>query len=80
MEFRDGGQLSVKADCNACSGSYLLPGGDALQIGRMAGTQAFCGAGSHDAAFLARLTSTRAHGVEHEVLSLYSDGVLRLTR
>ncbi len=81
VEFRDAGQLSVRADCNVCSGSYVMSGGDSLQIGRnMACTQAYCGAASNDAAFLAILTNARAHGVEDETLSIYSDGVLRLTR
>jgi heat shock protein HslJ len=80
VEFRDGGLLAVKADCNACSGSWVSSGGDSLSIGGLACTRAFCGAASQDTAFLALLTTTRAHGVENETLSLYSDGVLRLTR
>ncbi len=38
VAFRDAGQLAVKADCNVCGGSYLMGGGDSLQIGGLACT------------------------------------------
>lgn len=81
VEFKTGGQLAVKADCNACGGSYLLPGGDALQIGTLACTLAACSDPTRDAAFLSILTSARTHGVDGSVLTIQaSNGVLRLAR
>ena len=80
VEFRDRGQLAVKADCNTCSGSYTLNGAS-LQIGPLACTRAFCGAASNDTAFLDILTNARTYGVLGAELTIDSSkGVARFLR
>ena len=80
VEFREAGQLFVKADCNLCSGPYTLSG-DSLQIGALACTRAFCGAASSDTAFLDILTNARTHAVRGIELSIDSPkGVARFLR
>ncbi len=80
VEFRDGGQLAVKADCNSCSGSYSISG-ESLKIGAMACTLAFCGSASFDSAFLAVLTNASTFGVKGNELTINSSkGVAVLSR
>ena len=81
VEFRDDGQLLVKADCNSCRGSYQITG-DSLQVASpMACTQASCGAASVDQQYLAILTSAASFGVENGVLTIRSpQGTLRYMR
>ena len=80
VEFRDGGQLAVKADCNSCSGTYAISG-ESLKIGAMACTAAFCGSASFDTAFLAVLTNANTFGVKGNDLTINSSkGVARLNR
>ena len=52
--FQPGGMVSVQADCNRGSGSYLLNGG-ALSFGPIAMTRAMCPPGSMDTEFLKSL-------------------------
>jgi heat shock protein HslJ len=42
IRFEPGGQVSVRADCNSCFGSYETDG-NALSIDALACTEAFCG-------------------------------------
>jgi len=80
VEFKDAGVLAVKADCNACGGSYTISG-EALQIGPLACTRAFCGSASYDTAFLGVLSDARSLGVRGIELSIDSPkGTLRLVR
>lgn len=80
VEFRDGGVLSAKADCNACSGAYSIVG-EMLRIGPMACTRAFCGSTSHDEAFLDILGSASRMGVRGVELSIESPkGLARFNR
>jgi heat shock protein HslJ len=51
LRFGEDGRVSVRADCNSCSGSYELNGAS-LRIGMLACTRAFCGAESLDTEFL----------------------------
>ena len=50
IEFLDGSRVSVRADCNVCSGTYALSG-DTLAFGPLACTRAFCGTESLDTIF-----------------------------
>ena len=78
VEFKDGGQLAVKADCNSCSGTYKISG-DSLTVGAMACTQAFCGSASFDTAFLAVLTNATTFAVTNSELTINSPkGVAKL--
>jgi heat shock protein HslJ len=80
VEFRDSGALSVKADCNSCSGTYTISG-ESLTIGALACTRAFCGTASLDTAFLAVLTSATRFGVTGPELKIFSSkGTARLNR
>ena len=80
VEFKDGGGLAVKADCNVCSGAYSVSG-EALQIGPLACTRAFCGSASSDTVFLDVLSNARSLGVRGIELSIDSTrGTLRLVR
>jgi heat shock protein HslJ len=80
VEFKDAGALAVKADCNTCGGSYTISG-EALQVGPLACTRAFCGPTSSDAAFLDVLSNARSIGVRGIELSIDSaKGTLRLAR
>jgi heat shock protein HslJ len=78
VEFKDSGQLAVKADCNSCSGSYSISG-DSLTVGALACTQAFCGSASFDTAFLAVLTNATTFAVTNSELTINSTkGVAKL--
>ena len=80
VEFRDGGALAVKADCNTCSGTYSIAG-SSLTIGTLACTRAFCGAASLDTAFLAVVTNATSFGVLGVDLTIDSPkGSARLNR
>lgn len=80
LDFQDSGRLAVKADCNVCSGTHSISG-DALQIGPLACTRAFCGATSADVLFLDLLSTARTMGVRGIELSIDSPkGTLRLSR
>ena len=80
LEFADASRLSVKADCNTCSGTYSLSGAS-LSVGALACTKAFCGAASRDTAFLEVLSNATSIGVRGIELSIDSSrGTLRLTR
>jgi heat shock protein HslJ len=80
VEFKDADQLSVRADCNSCSGSYQISG-DSLHVGLMACTQVYCGPASLDSQYLAILGSATSFGVEDGVLTIHSpQGTLRYTR
>jgi len=52
--FAEDGRVTVRADCNRCSGQFELTG-SALRLGRLACTKAFCGPNSPDAQFLSAL-------------------------
>ena len=56
LEFQPGGMVTVRADCNRGSGSYLLNGG-ALTFGPIAMTRAMCPPGSKDTEFLRGLAA-----------------------
>lgn len=71
MQFGDNGRLSVRADCNSCSGAYTMNGTE-FTVGAMACTRAYCGSESLDTEFLS------AFGAPASIVS--ADGALFLTR
>ena len=54
LRLGNDGRLSVRADCNQCTGTYSLEG-DTLRVGNMACTLVGCPAGSLDGAYAAAL-------------------------
>ena len=60
LEFQPGGRVSVRADCNRGSGSYLL-NGSSLSFGPLALTRAMCAPGSRDVEFLRGLAAVSGH-------------------
>lgn len=79
-EFKDGGLLAVKADCNSCSGTYTISG-ESMKISLAACTAAFCGSASFDTAFLAVLNNANTFGVLDSELTINSiQGLARLKR
>jgi heat shock protein HslJ len=81
LDFRPGGMVSVRADCNRGSASYLLNGG-ALSFGPIALTKMMCAQGSRDAEFLKGLAAVSAQSLTGNdlVLALQGDsGSMRFT-
>lgn len=72
IEFRDETRLSVRADCNTCSGSYALSG-RSISIGALACTRAFCGETSLDAVFVQGLSEAKTAALEEQLLAIGSD-------
>jgi heat shock protein HslJ len=56
IEFLEDSRVSVRADCNVCSGTYALSG-DTLSLGPLACTRAFCGTESLDTPYTQALSS-----------------------
>jgi heat shock protein HslJ len=80
VEFKDGGQVAIKADCNSCSGTYSISG-ESMKITASACTTAFCGSASFDTAFLAVLNNANTFGVVDSELTINSlQGIARLRR
>ena len=80
VEFKDGGLLAIKADCNSCSGTYSISG-QSMKITASACTAAFCGSASFDTAFLAVLNNANTFEASGNDLTINSpQGVARLKR
>jgi heat shock protein HslJ len=77
LRFADGGRLSVRADCNTCSGGYRLNGAEFL-AGPLACTRAFCGPDSLDTEYLRVFDSTASMVTTDGALFVSRAGV-RLT-
>jgi para-nitrobenzyl esterase len=74
LEFQPGGRVSVRADCNRGSGSYLLNGRN-LSFGPLALTRAMCAPGSRDVEFLRGLAAVKAHDNNgRELVLTFADG------
>jgi heat shock protein HslJ len=56
ISFVDESGVSVRADCNTCSGTYALSG-DTLAVGPLACTRVFCGPESLDTPYMQALAS-----------------------
>ena len=81
LTFQPGGQVSVRADCNRGSGSYLL-NDTALSFGPIALTKMFCAQGSRDAEFLKELAAVASQSFSGNELVLTmqgSAGTMRFT-
>ena len=59
IEFLDAGRISVRADCNSCSGTYELSDEARVTIEPLACTRAFCGNDSLDTLYLQALSEAR---------------------
>jgi len=80
LEFQDGGRLSVRADCNSCSGTVELSGSDPT-IRPLACTRAFCGNDSLDTPFLQALSEARTVRIARDELTIRGESVsLRFAR
>jgi heat shock protein HslJ len=75
LDFQPGGRVTVRADCNRGSGSYLLNGAQ-LTFGPLALTKMMCPPGSRDREFLAALATTASQSFEGDdlVLKLAGNG------
>ena len=74
-----GNNLSIRADCNGCGGTYAFKGA-ALSIDIGMCTQAFCGAGSLDKVYLAALDgAVRYTLAAGELRIFYPGGFLLFT-
>jgi len=73
--------LHVRADCNVCGGSYTLSG-DALSVGLLACTRAFCAlTAPFDSEYATALQRSHSLEVRKDALTLRSsDGTLRFVR
>jgi heat shock protein HslJ len=71
IEFVSETQISARADCNSCSGSYTLSG-TTVTIGPLACTRAFCGETSLDTPFTQGLTEARELTLDEQLLQIKS--------
>lgn len=80
-EFRTDGRVAAVVDCNRCNGGYTATA-DALTIGAMACTRAYCVASApFDSHYETLLSSARSWRVQGKALEIRSDGgVLKLER
>ena len=69
LRLGNDGRLSVRADCNQCSGTYTLDG-DTLRIGNLACTLVGCPAGSLDGAYAAVLQGSSSLAISDSHLIL----------
>jgi heat shock protein HslJ len=73
LHFSADGSAQVRADCNTCSGGYET-NGNAIAIGPLACTRAYCGEDSFFDAYVAGLTGASAFARRGETLELTSSG------
>lgn len=74
LEFRPGGQVAVRADCNRGTTSYLL-NGPQLTFGPMALTKLACPPGSRDAEFVGNLAAVSGQQLQrYDLVLTLSDG------
>ena len=71
--FGEDGGLGARADCNACNGSYELTG-NAMDVGLMACTLAYCGDASHHDRYLRALGAAESFDITGDRLSIDYDG------
>jgi heat shock protein HslJ len=78
--FAEDRRVSVRADCNTCTGKFELSG-SSLRLSTLACTRAFCGADSPDTQFLNALERVTTASVDREILTIASpDTVLIFER
>lgn len=79
-EFGADGHVSLRADCNRCSGGYTATT-SALTVGPMACTRAYCSSAPLDTAFAMLVSGATSWTVANGSLELRGDsGVLRLRK
>ena len=79
-EFGPDGRVSLRADCNRCSGGYTATKG-ALTVGPMACTRAYCSSAPLDTTFAMLVSEAKAWTAANGGLELRGDsGILRLRR
>lgn len=71
IEFKRGGELGVKADCNGGGGNYEASG-NSLNISSLIRTQMFCGEKSHDTRFVRGLENAQSFLIEGNTLTIKS--------
>lgn len=71
IEFKKGGELGMKADCNGGGGNYEASG-NSLKISSLISTQMFCGERSHDKRFTRGLESAQSFSIEGNTLTIKS--------
>ena len=71
--FGEDGGLGARADCNVCNGSYELTG-NALDVGLMACTLAYCGDASHHDRYLKALGAAQTFDTTGDRLLIEYDG------
>jgi heat shock protein HslJ len=81
IEFEDRDNVSVRADCNRCSGEYDATG-DRLRISTLACTRAFCTeTAPFDTEYVTQLDDARSYFVEGPLLTISTgDGLLIFDR
>ena len=81
VEFRADGRVTVRADCNRCTGTYQADG-SSLTIGpQLACTRAFCPSAPLDEQYVAALASAISYEVRGDRLTILGQGgVLRFSR
>jgi heat shock protein HslJ len=77
VQFSDGGQVSIRADCNMCSGGYVGRK-RSLTIGTLACTRAFCGSASLGDKYVGILAGAELYEVTGQTLTLVSPGGILL--
>ena len=82
LEFEDDESVSVRADCNRCSGSYDAPGSLRLRISALACTRAFCAeTAPFDTEYVQQLNDANTYFLEGLILTVHTDdGVLIFDR
>ena len=79
-EFGADGRVSLRADCNRCSGGYTATTG-ALAVGPMACTRAYCSSAPLDMTFTMLVGEATTWTAAKSSLELRGDsGVLRLRK
>ena len=79
IDFQAGGDVSIQADCNRCSGRYFVDG-SSLTFGPLACTIAACLPGSLDGQFQVALSTVSSYEIVDGSLFLrYAGGELRLS-
>jgi len=71
IEFKRGGELGMKADCNGGGGNYEASGNN-LKISSLIRTQMFCGEKSHDTRFVRGLENAQSFSIEGNTLTIKS--------
>ena len=80
LTLTDGGKIAARIDCNRASGGYTISG-NALSIGPLASTKAYCGAASFDSTFLRLLGGETTGTASGSTLQLSSPrGILTFER